>query len=225
MARGTRGVRKKREIDWGAVIAGSGLVIGIPRYIAALMPAEPDVMGVSISFFTGIGFALILEGGTFYTVGMAFSAWKRTRKAWYLLLIPCLLLLLLSPIIVTPAITAHLRERTLPQELAAWIWDAVSVWAVVISSAPTVLVAAASLARAFRIERQTKTDDEEDAANESTTAKPKPLTCNWCGAASGASGKPFLTTAAVSAHKRHCPEREGQGNAGEIGLSAGAESG
>lgn len=138
--------------DWGAWIVPAALVVGIPRYIAALIPAEPDIYGLSISFFTGTGLAIILEGGTFYVVDMLLSSWRRGRKRWWLLAIPALLQLVLSPVIVAPAIVAHLRGTGLFDVLANWSWGPIEFWVAIVAAVPVLLVAGATLARSMRVQ-------------------------------------------------------------------------
>ena len=140
------GKSRLRGIDWGPAIIGATLLVAIPRYVAAFIQAEPDVMGIAISPLTGFGFGIVLEGGAYYVIDALFDARRRGLKYWWTLLVFAAMQLAIAPLIVAPPIVAHLRGQALSVVLARFDW----VWATVVAVAPVLLIAGVALAHAMR---------------------------------------------------------------------------
>ena len=158
----------------GWLIAVSALLITVPRYASVFS-------GIDDTYLTALGMGVLLAGGAAYI----FHAWGRTKRqdAWRLL-VAFGLNLAYEPFIITPFVLARLWGL----DLAAAMSRGYAVfWAIVVATAPVVLVGGVVLAISFQREkrpRPTKTEQPPSKTEQgpSTAEQLLPFACLVCGA-------------------------------------------
>ena len=134
----------------GWLIAVSALLITVPRYASVFS-------GIDDTYLTALGMGVLLAGGAAYI----FHAWGRTKRqdAWRLL-VAFGLNLAYEPFIITPFVLARLWGL----DLAAAMSRGYAVfWAIVVATAPVVLVGGVVLAISFQREKRPQSDRKADA--------------------------------------------------------------
>ena len=125
----------------GWLIAVSALLITVPRYASVFS-------GIDDTYLTALGMGILLAGGAAYI----FHAWARTkRKDAWMLLVAFGLNLAYEPFIITPFVLARLWGL----DLAGAMSQGYAVfWAIVVATAPVVLVGGVVLAVSFQREKR-----------------------------------------------------------------------
>lgn len=173
----------KIRIDTDLALALVVLLASVPRLASAFSRADPDLLGIPIAPWTGVGTAVVFELGIYYMAKTALVAWRKNYKLpksmgefklWKLLPPFILFELVVAPIIALPAGLSVVRGHTIAEVLGSWDWP----WMLVAYAAPSVLVAGVAVAGA--IERRDWTKKDTTPPGE-TAKKSKPIvTPNTC---------------------------------------------
>jgi len=183
---------------------------------------HPEIIAVSLGIAQAIGFAwasVVAEGngspvtyamaltrGLFLGYALAFGLIKAAhdvpriagKKAQRLGWVALVGLLLISPVIIAPAIQHAIPSDVLSSPLARWLW------AGAIAAAPDLV--AIGIAVNGKLS-QPATQKNADLQKSAKVKTPPAFACDWCGATIKADGEPFANVQQVSAHKRTCKER------------------
>jgi hypothetical protein len=194
----------------GYIIILGTLLVSVPRYAAAFAQAEPPLFGLPTAPITGLGFGILLEVGIYYVIDSWFDARRRGLKLHWMLLVGIGAQLVIAPLIVAPALVAHLRANG--SELAGVLtWSpALWAWAVVVAAAPALLLAAVAAASYLREpasrkpaqSQQKASTSERESARASIEPAESEYECPHC-------PRTFSTVQALNAHQRFCAGTNG----------------
>jgi hypothetical protein len=198
------------RINKAASLQAAAIMVAAPRYMGAFAAAIGiDVVGeydwfAHVEIWSG-GAMAILEG---LAIAFVFGKWRKMTKVtrqWWTLLALQVALMLALPLSTAPYLMASQLGApvySLMPRFLLWLWSLL-----VAGIAPLVLAAVGYA----DTERSTS---QHTAKREPAQSKVASLKCEHCGAQAGASGAPFRTRQAVSAHQAHCPAKVGEAGRG-----------
>lgn len=153
----------------GTVILLGTLLVSVPRFTAVFMYAEPEIAGLPpTAFITGLGFGLLLEGGTFFIIRAWALANKKRIKQAGLLLWAFAIQLFVAPVLVAPGVVGWIMSHPSPlseallggsEEATAALW----AWAWAATFTPSLLLGAVALAQGIVIPKSEGNEDGEVA--------------------------------------------------------------
>lgn len=173
------------KVDLGLIVLIGTLLISIPRFAAALTEAEPLLLGLNIAPVTGLGYGILFEIGIYFLIDSWFKAYRRKVKFSWVLLVGFGIQLALSPIIIAPAIIAHMLAT--PGDLAKVLAPELNVswqlagWTIIVSLAPALLLGTVAAANFLKEPSQQKPATVNDKASiELTASQLLRYSCQQC---------------------------------------------